>query len=367
MSKGYIILRNDLKGDYKAVFEKVMMYAECNNMEGAVADEMLNNLIDSLLTAQSKEEPYTKVTGADIESFCKVYFQDYSWQEKLEDGMRTFFGVSAVMFFISLVWLMMEPVELKTVWSVKQNILPYLVGVAVAVIIKFVGGWIGKKILFKLKKANSTLYDLIIIVSMYVALFWVFTLFGDKMSVEVPTMWILIITGSVSVTYLVRKYMTRYTKTGRLSKEKSPKTGMADSKDMRKNVYEGWLLRYNRINKRRSKRNKELLTEKEYTNILRKEYKFIEIFDVFAYSSMGIFVAIGIFKDTSVLDSVGALLILLVGYVIACCIGFGIYNMFSMRWFRGRYKEIMDICLRDDVSVFEYLKQVENYPEECKA
>ena len=82
-------LKEDLEGAYKDAYERVELYALTTNMGEAVKDEMLMNLLDSLLNAQKKGKPVEKIVGKDIEQFCKDYFQEYGIKERLKESVKS--------------------------------------------------------------------------------------------------------------------------------------------------------------------------------------------------------------------------------------------------------------------------------------
>ena len=95
-------LKEDQEGAYKDAFERVEIYAMATNMSEAVIDEMLMNLLDSLLNAQKKGKPVEKIVGNDIEQFCKDYFQEYGMKERLLESAKSNYRFAWCVFIFEM-------------------------------------------------------------------------------------------------------------------------------------------------------------------------------------------------------------------------------------------------------------------------
>lgn len=274
MSKGYLCYREDLEGVYRDAFDRAIMYAQCNNMEGAAADKMLENLLDSLMEAQRDGAPVTRIVGKDMEAFCKVYFEEYGWKERFLSWIETWFGVCIALFVIAVGGLIIDAVPTAEVQNAKMNIAPYLVVVGVAIAIKIVGRLVAGKVIFRIKKVSATVYSSVLFVSMCILLYVTMEILQDVLVYYVPVSWVLAVTGgwiAIGCIFLWRK------KSGG---GKDRRGGMADSRKNRELVYEGWKNRFARINKRRLRKGREQMTEIEFTEVLRKDYELGRKLDV---------------------------------------------------------------------------------------
>ena len=74
MKQGYILLEDRLHGEYKEAFSKVSLYSNTNLIGIDTDSELMMELLDSMLMAQSEGRPVTDVVGTDIQAFCENFF-----------------------------------------------------------------------------------------------------------------------------------------------------------------------------------------------------------------------------------------------------------------------------------------------------
>ncbi|MGT2829254.1 hypothetical protein AB6M97_00295 [Streptococcus hillyeri] len=67
-------LAEQLSDPYKAVFNRVYLYATIQEIPDDVCNDAMLNLYDVLYTAQAEKKPIEQIVGDDIEAFCQSYF-----------------------------------------------------------------------------------------------------------------------------------------------------------------------------------------------------------------------------------------------------------------------------------------------------
>ncbi|MDE6024145.1 MAG: DUF1048 domain-containing protein [Lachnospiraceae bacterium] len=81
----YEEISGKLEGEYHKAFDEVEAYAILKNYVGEEKEEMMMNLLDMLLTAQTEGKDAEKIVGTDIIKFCENYFSVYDKRKgKLE-------------------------------------------------------------------------------------------------------------------------------------------------------------------------------------------------------------------------------------------------------------------------------------------
>ena len=110
MRNSYTLDKDQLKGEYKDAFEQIDMYCLSLNINDDAKEERMSELLDIFLNAQEEEKPVEKITGSNIESFCKRYFSGLNWKNQLlelADTLKTlawFLLVIEVIFLVSFVF-----------------------------------------------------------------------------------------------------------------------------------------------------------------------------------------------------------------------------------------------------------------------
>ena len=77
MSTNYQTSSKLLQGEYLYTFEKIEMYILSENLPYYVFFEMLEEIVDLLLSAQYDQTPIQDVIGSDIKSFCEQIIRNY--------------------------------------------------------------------------------------------------------------------------------------------------------------------------------------------------------------------------------------------------------------------------------------------------
>ena len=163
-------LDKDLKGEYKDAYERVEIYVQTMYMNEEMADEMLMNLLDSLLNAQAEGVPVEKIVGRDIKQFCKDYFAVYGKKEWLADFLKSIYRLAWVVFILEL--LEMTSSEEPFSISMTSDTWGYLVGAAIGGLFLVFDHLVVRPFVYRARKVNSTVYStgrMVIVIALFIA------------------------------------------------------------------------------------------------------------------------------------------------------------------------------------------------------
>ena len=174
-----IYLEEKLKGEYKEAYERIELYSNISNMD----DEMVEDLLDTFITAQEDGVPVEKIIGDDIEKFCKDYFSDYGLKAKLGKFPKRILYICKIIFILELIDFFANLSDSNSL-SNHTDLSPFLCGFAAGTIMSGVIYLIIRPVMFKSKKIKpGVFYWLIILI--FVAGVVVTTLFILTMQVLV--------------------------------------------------------------------------------------------------------------------------------------------------------------------------------------
>lgn len=362
----YDLMEEQLKNDYKEVFQTAKLYGLVRNIDTDVCDDMLMNLFDLLLTAQTKEKPVRSVIGSDVEKFCDEYFQDYNLKERVRRLPKYINGLMKLILFFEILQLFFIEEEGVTVFQSTSNLFPYMCGL--------IGGQIGiwlidiliKPIIFRTKKAKVKNYH-IGIIGIIVIVLISSTYFSDRYEVNVPRYITILISFLYITIYSVTKYVKRYKKYGTLRKRREIRSDfeIASIKDLTKQSLEvsmqkELVKRYEKKNKRLVKQGKQEMTPEQFMEILRKENKNTKKLwkgmQYFYATIVIVVVAANYFMDKSGVAD------LLIFAGILTVIEIFVYKTCKAAAFSGmKAKEkILDECERLGINIVEYVQNDKN-------
>ena len=263
-------LREKLQGEYAEAFDKVELYTTVERMQGDTLEEMLMNLLDSLLTAQSDGRPVEKIVGTDIERFCQNYFQDYSWKTRVYSRLKSVNGLMWFIFITGLIDLFFLATEDNFYFfTAATDTSGYLVGGLIGFLQVLINDIFVKPFIFKTKKITSKSYEVIstiVILAIIIASAFI----TQETGIKIPVFPQILLSGIYIAIYSV----FRYKKYGWNNQEKHSKKELEKQARMEyavKMMAEGTLKRYENINKRRARKGKENMTEEAFTEKLIKE------------------------------------------------------------------------------------------------
>lgn len=271
----YYLDTEKLAGEYREVFLKVEAYAFMCGMSEEEQEDLLENLVDMLYSAQTDGKSVEKIIGKDIEKFCKQYFEGYSRFGKLfHDIPKVAYRLVCFMIFCILLECM-YPKEIGFVEMLKSSTdaSGVMAGLLASILSMFFAKLLLKPILFRFKKLNALAVMSVQFVISIGLIFVILRFYGDILF-AVPTYFVLLSCVVYIVIYKAVVLNKRYTKTGSVKKSNSNSfkqmvSAVCDEgmKDLPKELKN----RFHKKNETLRKRGKEIITPDEYMKQLLKE------------------------------------------------------------------------------------------------
>ncbi len=270
----YIVEKDRLSGEYADVFSRVESYAMLENINADKQEEMLSNLVDSLYTAQTENKPAARIVGADVEKFCKEYFQEQiGWKGRLREIPALFYRLAWVVLVISLLELFFS--ESSDGFLARRADVSYVFfGIILGAVFICITIFIARVLLFKWKRVHSTLQSVLLLVVDFVIIF-VGTMFlpiEDYLSI--PLAPAVIIAAVYVIVYKAVQFTCRYRKTGSVRnplKDSSVSSVYRDTLDME--MQKGFAKNFQKKNEKLRKKGKEELTRVQFCHNMRKAYR----------------------------------------------------------------------------------------------
>lgn len=269
-------MAEQLKGEYKKVFEKADLYGVLEGLNKDVYEDKLMNLYDLLIEAQYEGKAVEKIVGNDLKSFCKEYFKD-------DEHKKWWVEILGRLFRVMVTLLILEGIELAVALSDGQKLLyttvdvsAFVYGFIVAYIFDGVVNVVVKPMIFK-KKIKPMVYYLGILIIWLFAIVGGWVLFGGY-ELEIPVLPIVLVSGCYVLVYLLVTMLYRYKKLGRITKlDKEEKRAKKEfdkeisDKYLEKPTVSAMASKFKRINKRYLKKGKGELTQEEFAENVRVE------------------------------------------------------------------------------------------------
>lgn len=279
----YEEISGKLEGEYRKIFEEVEAYAMLKNYVGEGKEELMMNLLDLLLTAQTEGKEPVRIVGSDIKRFCKDYFSAYDKKagriEWLISGLSLYAWLGVFNCILDLFDDDMHFVNLaegpKTEWT---SILCGLGAALLTVIV--LDGVLG--IIYRNKLPQSgKLVNIILIAAVFSAVLDSVIVSINNVVVLLPLIPTLISCIMVIVICFIYKRMKNYQRYGSVWKPKEESETFkpmyfdvdADevSSEYERQMIESFAQVYHRKNAKQLKKNKTLLTPEEFMDLLEEE------------------------------------------------------------------------------------------------
>ncbi len=274
MNESYSFYTEKLNGEYRTVFSKIELYVTTKYIDGVTKEEQLSELLDIFLTAQSEGKPIHKITGNNLERFCKTFCSGYGVKNRLLDFLDVLknitlwlFVVAAVdMLFIALDYFDGTQVDLWTSNS-SINIPAYLIGIAISLLIGLASNLIVRHIMFCTKRISMTVLQVIdfFVVIGAMILILIFILTNSDTLCNCPD-WVIML---ICAVYLIPYYLFNYK---RLREKKRNKVRFKDmvARESENQIPSLMEWKFQKANKRNIKKGKGELSMADF---LKKEEK----------------------------------------------------------------------------------------------
>ena len=340
MSNSYVLYKKQLEGTYQTTVNKIEVYVNANNLDPVSKEELMNSLLDTFLSAQKDNRPVEKITGNNLERFCREFCSGFGFKENLLSFFEYMIPMIIMIFFMSLLGMMNiiekigrgEHLNPFTYVDKSQNnieIISLFIGLTVATLIDYFANRLIKKWMFKYEKVTMSFAVAVHIAVIGIILIALIipTIFFDEFlaSVEVPEIiapvgFVFCVTLILIVLYalIIRKRHKENIDTG------SDIFSSYFAEKELENIQKYETERRKKLNDKRAKKGQKPLTDEEFLNGEILDCKkslnplFFIILPIAASEIMGLLQYFSLSEDEPVIDAVLlALLILIVGALIS--------------------------------------------------
>lgn len=269
----YVLLKDKLEGEYKQAFDKVEIYSIVRNIDSKTDEEMMMNLLDMMLTAQKEGKPVEKIVGKDIETFCKEYFQNYDWKNRLQEIPKKIYGMMWGIFVFCLIGLFVKMDEEGFhLLTATMDVAAYFVGLIVGFLMILLNCLV-RPFLFRWKRLSSVMYSWLVIIAFLVLIAGGVFLLRDR-ELNVYLFPLALLSGAYVFFYILIRAIWRYQRYGSVRQPKEPfeqSMGEWMIERVEKQIPLELVKRYEKKNRRLTRQGKEPVTPEDYTEKLRKE------------------------------------------------------------------------------------------------
>lgn len=164
MKDSYTYYKDKLNTEYKEAFEQVELYVFTQYVNESLREERLSDILDSFLSAQEKEKPVQKITGSNMERFCKTFCSDFGIKNRILNILDWLKFIAWVIFIVSMVDIVFSLWEGPNLWR-PLFFANYLIVIFI--------GWVAMTLtnyilfcrsMFKTKKVSIQTYNIVILV-----------------------------------------------------------------------------------------------------------------------------------------------------------------------------------------------------------
>lgn len=147
-----------LNEEYRKAFDEIEEYCRLEIMSSESFEDSMDYLMDIFLTAQDKGMPVKKITGGNMESFCKGFISDVACHSTFSRILEIIKTIAWTSIFYTLIFIIAPQMIFDRVglFEVLSRNSEYwfgaLIGIVGGVIAGIAADMIYKQIIFKLKK-----------------------------------------------------------------------------------------------------------------------------------------------------------------------------------------------------------------------
>lgn len=274
MQDSYIFYMDKLEGSYQEAFAQVHGYMMAEYSDSDSIEEHMQELLDIFLIAQEEGKPVEKITGKDMETFCKKFCSCFGWKSKIYyalDGLKTMGWIALIYGIFDLICYG-EDMAAGTIsiWNIPAdwNWFGYLVGILCVVAINWIIGVLVRDMMFRLKKVSMKVLNAVSIGTFVIAFIVLFSfLMNDRLNILQFPLWIQL---AVSAVYLVFYYTFNHK---RLAERKKNKVSFWQkvTEDLPTEMDKEMWKKYHKVNRRRIRRGKEPLDMEAFLDKEEKE------------------------------------------------------------------------------------------------
>lgn len=360
----YLNYENQLTGEYYEVYDKIRTYAmtQGGTIDDARFNELMLELIDLFTEAQHRGEPVEKIVGKDMKVFCKNYFsEDKSIMNIMKGLTKYFYLVSMIWFVVSIIDLAVELGNAKNILKIKSDFNIFSFTTIAAILVYSLVMLISQQFVFRWKKFTSKVY-VGIVTAVTILLIVAVVIFTSNVNIKIPTVWVILAAFIYAVCYKVIVFYERYKKYGSIKKpeeERALSIKNAWNIGVEQGVQEiifDYEKDFVRQNKRRKKKHKDMITEEQFTEKVRKDVQYDKSTWIY-YVIFGAGVVIPVVREilvenTGIFDilTYAAILIVVEGFLLKMFLGMAKLN------YKER-KSLIDECDREGITIVELARR----------
>lgn len=316
-----------LNNEYRKTFDEIEEYCKLVLMDSESFDDSMNYLMDVFLTAQENKMPVKKITGGNIESFCKSFINDtahYSMPSRILEivkGMMCFF-IFMMLVFIILPQVFFDGIELQEALNgISKYSLGILTGVTIGVIASMAADLVYRQIIFKLKKYRKFYHILLnwICIAICIGVIMIIPIEEDiDFNLSNGTL-LLICAVALICCCLIRGFMNKASGKTFFNKQKRGEKETTFTASVMQNMINEFRKQYEKENIKRAKKGKSRLTHDEFMEKIYKDNQKNKISTVISCVLLAIFyIGMIIWEalQSTVLDTIIFSVILFVIYII---------------------------------------------------
>lgn len=165
MKDSYGFYVDKLNSEYRQVFDQVELYIGTQGIDENTREENMGQLLDMFLTAQTAGKPVEKITGSNIEAFCKTFCSEFGWKNRLYsllDGLKRLAVALLWICALDVFGLIMQN-QAMGVWQAFSTfpISGYLLGVLCGFAAGVVSNVLVRRFMFKSKRVSMRVLKVI--------------------------------------------------------------------------------------------------------------------------------------------------------------------------------------------------------------
>lgn len=187
MRDSYTLYQDKLQGEYLEAFKQINLYFGTQQVDDDTKEEYMGDLLDIFLITQEEGKPVEKITGKNLEHFCKSFCSNLTWKQKVLkvlDRLKIMAWFTFLMAAPELLFSIGDIVNGKVnIFELTSdiNIFGYILGFCMVDIVAAITDAITKKVMFKIKKVSMMILQIIIIVLAIVSFIaYLILYFGDS-------------------------------------------------------------------------------------------------------------------------------------------------------------------------------------------
>lgn len=161
MKDSYVFYMDKLEKEYLEAFGQIEMYVQSQGVDDNTKEERLGELLDIFLSASATGKSVKKITGNDMEQFCKTFCSDFGVKNRVLFLIDWFKSIAKVLIFVSVLDLIFPEPDVASVggdnlWNhfSSLNISGYFIGIIVAGLFAAAVNIVLRRMMFKQKQVS---------------------------------------------------------------------------------------------------------------------------------------------------------------------------------------------------------------------